>query len=369
MGCTETAWLTDTEYLKQFSDRAYQLRIPLSGGIELTSRCNLRCVHCYYGPHTDESQTIKNEMDTGKILSVIDEITEAGCLYLLITGGEPLIRKDFSEIYRYIKTKGLLITVFTNGTLISDDIAGLFQELPPQAVEITLYGASDDTCDRITGVQGSLRKCLTGIQKLLDHKVRVKLKTILMTLNSHEFSAMEDIAKAFGVPFRFDAALFPRFSGDKTPIRLRVSPEAAVEEELSDDQRLKDYCNFFKRTRDFPVYDTLYICSAGHTNFHIDSYGNLKPCLMINNIKYELSSGSFESGWHDVIRDIISQKVPENYTCNTCEKRSLCGFCPAFFQLENDSEYIRSEYLCTMGKQRYKIINDYEGGDNEKPRR
>jgi sulfatase maturation enzyme AslB (radical SAM superfamily) len=90
---------------------------------------------------------------------------------------------------------------------------------------------------------------------------------------------------------------------------------------------------------------------------------------MINHIKYELSSGSFESGWQDVIRDVISQKVPENYTCNTCDKRSLCGFCPAFFQLENDSEYIRSEYLCTMGKQRYKIINDYEGGDNEKPRR
>ncbi len=362
MKCTETAWLSDKEYLEQFSNKAFQLRIPLSGGIDLSSRCNLKCVHCYYGPHEDR-KTGNDELDTGRILSIIDEITDAGCLYLLLTGGEPLLRQDFSTIYRHIKLNGLLVTVFTNGTLITERIAELFKELPPQAVEISLYGASASTYEKITGIEGSYERCLAGIQRLLDHRITVKLKTVLMTLNIHEFFAMEELAKKFGVSFRFDAALFPRFNGDKTPLKLRVPPEAAIEKEFADQRRLNSYRDYFKRARDFPVSDSLYICSAGLTNFHIDAHGNLKPCLMTNDIHVNLLSDNFSNGWKNVIPDILNKKAPGNYICNACDKRALCGVCPAFFRLENDSEDIRSEYLCAMGEHRFQMIhNGFQGG-------
>ena len=125
MECTDTTYPDLTRYLLDFNAKSARLRIPLSGTLDLTHRCNLRCVHCYVGDshHVERSA----EMDTGKIFSLLDEICEAGCLYLLITGGDPLLRGDFPAIYRYARSKGLLITVFTNGTLISDEVLRLFK--------------------------------------------------------------------------------------------------------------------------------------------------------------------------------------------------------------------------------------------------
>jgi MoaA/NifB/PqqE/SkfB family radical SAM enzyme len=130
------------EYLEKFNKKVVEQRVPFSGSIDLTHRCNLNCVHCYIGDKTKISGDGKQEIDTGQWISILDEIVEAGCLNLLITGGEPLLRKDFVEIYRHAKTKGMLITVFTNGTLITEEILDTFKQLPPRAVEITLYGNS-----------------------------------------------------------------------------------------------------------------------------------------------------------------------------------------------------------------------------------
>jgi radical SAM protein with 4Fe4S-binding SPASM domain len=298
------------------------------------------------------------EMNTSRLLSIIDEITAAGCLYFLITGGEPFLRKDFAEIYRHTRTNGLLVTVFTNGTLITDNILELFEALPPYVVEVSLYGASAATYEKITGIKGSYKKCLRGIQQLLAHRVNVKLKTILMTLNQHEFFDIEDMAKEFGVKFRFDAAIFPCLNGDDTPLNLRVSPENAVEKEFSDNERLRNWKDFSKRYQGLPPSDTLYNCGAGLTSFYIDPYGNLQPCLMTTDFRYNLSKGSFSSGWYDIIPTIREKKAGATYTCNQCEKRMLCSFCPAFFRLENGSENIYSDYLCKMGQHRFQILNN-----------
>jgi radical SAM protein with 4Fe4S-binding SPASM domain len=356
--CTETKWLTDKEYLQEFNKRVAQLRIPLSGSIDLTHQCNLRCVHCYLGDKSSILQNENKELNTNQWFSLIDEITNAGCLYLLITGGEPLLRKDFAEIYSHAKKNGLLVSVFTNGTLITDRIVELFKTLPPYVVEISLYGASAHTYEKITGIKGSFKKCLLGIQELLNHQINIKLKTILMTLNQHEFFDIENIAKEFGVKFRFDAAIFPCLNGDKTPLSLRVSPEEAIEKEFSDNERLLNWKDYFKRYRELPLSDNLYNCGAGLTSFYIDPYGNLQPCLMTSNIRYNLLTGSFSTGWYDIIPRIKEIKAGATYTCNQCEKRMLCSFCPAFFRLENGAEDIYSDYLCKMGQHRFQILHN-----------
>ena len=187
-------------------------------------------------------------MNTSKILSVIDEITEAGCLYLLITGGEPLLRNDFPEIYRHAKTSGLILTVFTNGTLLTDRVMDLLEDLPPRVVEITLYGATALTYEKITGIPGSFAQCLKAVRRLLERKIPVGLKTILMTTNSHEFFDIEKIADNFGVRFRFDAEIFPCLDGDHSPLVLRVPPEEAIEKEFSDKDRARKWVRYFERT-------------------------------------------------------------------------------------------------------------------------
>lgn len=357
MECTQTEWLSNADYLRQFNRKVAQLRIPVSGSIDLTHRCNLRCVHCYVGSGADRDESDHQELTTAKLLSIIDEITDAGCLDLLITGGEPLLRRDFGEVFRRAKTNGLLVTVFTNGTLITDEILELFRDLPPRQIEISLYGATAETYEKITGVAGSFECCLKGIRRLLACKLNVKLKTILMTLNRHELFDMERMARDFGVKFRFDAAIFPCLDGDKTPLQLRVPAKEAIEKEFSHKNRLREWQDYL-RGRHGPAAtdDFLYQCGAGVTHFHIDPYGSLWPCLMTTDPTYDLLKGSFLAGWRDVMPRIREKRPGSGYACNACEKKLLCGFCPAFFALENGAEDARSEYLCAMGHSRFQAI-------------
>lgn len=355
---TQTAELTNEEYLREFNKKVVQQRIPVSGTIDLTDRCNLTCCHCYLGDQTGTRENPDKELSTSQWKALIDEMTEAGCLYLLITGGEPLLRKDFKEIYCHAKTHGLLVTVFTNGTLITEDILELFDEFTPKAVEVTLYGATSETYERITGVQGSYEKCLKGIRALIDHQINVKLKTILMNLNRNEFFDMETMAKEWGVKFRFDPAIFPGRKDDKEPVKLRVTAEEAIEKEFSDDHRAQEWKDFFERMQKLPFQDTLYQCGAGKTHFHIDAYGSLQPCLMVTDLNYNLTNGDFLTGWNEIFSSIRGKKTSDHNNCNRCQKRVLCGYCPGFFKLEKGTETIPSEYLCAMGHLRFEKINN-----------
>ncbi len=350
MECLETTYLDNMQYLRDFATRSARLRVPLSGSLDLTHRCNLRCLHCYTGDHVFDMPVA--EMDTTRILSLLDEICDAGCLYLLLTGGEPLLRKDFPEIYRYAKEKGFLITVFTNGTLVSDEIAALLQELPPRMVEISVYGATEPTYESITGASGSYQQCLSGIRKLLEHKIPVRLKTVLMTANSHEFHELERMSEDFGVKFRFDAAIFPRLNGDQSPLDLRVSPAEAVDKELSDGERVTQWEKFLANHRIVSSSDDLYQCGAGLTGFHVDPSGSLRPCLMTTRLSYDLLQGSFSSGWKEITTRIREKRTGNDFACNTCELKLHCGYCPAFFELENQDDQVRSAYLCAMGQSR-----------------
>lgn len=397
MGCPHAEGLSNAEYLERFNRKAAELRIPLSGSLELTWRCNLRCIHCYHdGLHSGHHNSQDNdqhgdhrhdhrggrhggscdptpppldprpdrngggppgaELPTERWLSILDEIADAGCLYLMLTGGEPLLREGFADIYRHSRIRGMLVTVFTNGTLVTKDIVELFGEYPPQAVEVSLYGACDETHDRITSVPGSFRRTMEGIRLLQEAGVRVKLKSILMTCNQKEFHGIETIARDRGLKFRFDAAIFPRFHGDKSPLELRVPPEEAVEMEFADPERARNWLEYHERQKLLELTDKLYQCGAGLTSFHVDPSGSLSPCLMAREPSYDLSSGNFKHGWTNVIPLIRYRTGTDEYNCNHCERRALCGFCPAFFKLENGAEDIPSGYLCALGQKRLESV-------------
>ena len=153
------------EFSKKLHNNTQNKRIPLDGTFELTFRCNLKCKHCYCNQPVNDKKIKKQELSTEEIFRVFDEISEAGCFWLLISGGEPLLREDFEDIYIYAKRKGMLITLFTNGTLVNTKIAEMLKDYPPFLVEITLYGATAKTYEKITGVQGSFTQCIKGIGK------------------------------------------------------------------------------------------------------------------------------------------------------------------------------------------------------------
>ena len=153
----------DRDYFADFTRRVMAARIPLDGSIELTHRCNLRCVHCYLGDQDVIRKHRPEEMSTKQVMALIDEVVDAGALNLTFSGGDPMMRKDFAELYVYAVKKGLLVTVFCDGVLISDRIIEVFKRFPPSNVEVSIYGATRETYEAITQVKGSFERCLADM--------------------------------------------------------------------------------------------------------------------------------------------------------------------------------------------------------------
>src|ERR1700675_3618055 len=164
-------------------------RTPMQVSIEVTRRCPLECQHCYNNLPMGDQDARRREMTTEEHFHVLDELVEMGCFWLIYTGGEIFARKDFLEIYTYAKQKGFLVTLFTNGTLITEKIADYLVEWPPFAIEITLYGRTKETYEALTGITGSYDRCLRGIENLRSRGLPVKLKTVATSINKHEIWA------------------------------------------------------------------------------------------------------------------------------------------------------------------------------------
>src|SRR5512143_2978103 len=153
----------------EFRDQAGldRRRVPLEGTLETTYRCNLACVHCYVNLPAGSREARQRELSLDRLFALVDEIVEEGSLFVLFTGGEVLVRPDFPQLYLHARSKGLLVTIFTNGTLVTDAVADLLAEHPPEKVEISLYGMTKETYERVTRVPGSVEKCLAGMRRLV----------------------------------------------------------------------------------------------------------------------------------------------------------------------------------------------------------
>jgi len=194
---------------KQFSglvhERYLGKRAPVEVSIEVTRRCPLECLHCYNNLPMGDRQARESELTLAEHIRLLDELVAAGCLWVLYTGGEIFGRKDFVDIYQAAKSRGFLVTLFTNGTLITPQIADMLAEWRPFAIEITLYGATRETYEALTQVPGSYDRCMRGIRLLLERKLPLKLKTVPTTVNRHEVYEMKRMAEEdFGVEFKFD---------------------------------------------------------------------------------------------------------------------------------------------------------------------
>jgi radical SAM protein with 4Fe4S-binding SPASM domain len=353
--CAHIDWPDDEVFFRDLFGRARAARVPLAGTLELTRRCNLRCVHCYLGPQARVQAAADREMTTAQVLGIIDQVVAAGCLSLLITGGDPLLRRDFAEVYRHARLSGLDVTVFTNGTLVTERTVDLFRDLPPRMVEITLYGATAETYDRIAGVAGAYERCLAGIRMLHDGGIRLGLKTMLMTANGHEFGGIEELARGFGARFRFDPLLTCRLDGGREPLGFRVAPHDAVRLEFADLERCQLWSRFREEHPVIAVSDKVVQCGAAETGFHVDAFGNLQPCLMLGDVSYDLRCGTFAEGWAHIasVRDV---RATAGNRCTACELRPYCGYCPGLLGLESGDPERHSDYLCAMGAERLHAI-------------
>ena len=356
MDCTDIVEIGYDEFARQIMSKLRANRIPYKGDLELTARCNLRCAHCYINLPASDQAAATNELSYNEICQLIDEMVQHGCLCLLLTGGEPLIRKDFLDIYTYAKKQGLIIILFTNATLITSDVADYLREWPPYAVEVTLYGRTKETYERVTGVPGSYERCMHGIDLLLERKLNLRLKTVVMTLNQHEIWDIKAFAEELGLDFRYDAQLTPGVDGSKTPCSLRLPPKQVAALDLADQERLNEWKRFVTRFWGPPASNQLYNCGAGLITFHIDPFGGMHICGMVRSSRYDLRQGSFGEGWFNFIPAVRQQTRTKETRCASCEMIALCGQCPGWSGLEHGDDETPVDYLCQIAHLRARVL-------------
>lgn len=353
MDCPHIPELNYAAFSKRLHEAVADKRIPICGSIEVTARCNLRCVHCFLNQTAAAGAGWAPELTTAELRRILDQMAEAGCLWLLLTGGEPFLRPDFLDIYTHAKKNGLLITLFTNGTLITEREADHLAVWRPFAIEITLYGRTRETYERVTGVAGSFDRCMRGIDLLLDRRLPLKLKTMVLTINRHELEAMQAFAREKGIHFHYDPVLNMCLDGDRAPAEYRLPADDVVALDLADPQRLAEWRQFCdKFSGPPPEPDKLYNCGAGLGTCHVDAHGMMSLCLMARQPAYDLRNGTFAEGWCDFLRNARTQARQRFAPCQKCDIISLCGQCPGWAQMENGDPEEPVDYLCRIAHAR-----------------
>ena len=210
---------------------------------ELTFACGLHCRHCYIDCYNRPS-LVKKQLSTASVKIILDKLFQEGALWLCFTGGDPLARSDFLEIYGYAKKKGFIITIFTNAYSMNKEIAAYLKNSPPFAIEMTLNAVSKDLYERIARVKGSFKKAMAGIDMILKAGLPLKIKTQVTKDNYNRVPQIKHFVEGLGLKFYPDIILNSSLSTDKALTRLRVSLQEAVS--LSGATRLSiDDCKLF----------------------------------------------------------------------------------------------------------------------------
>jgi len=297
--------ITDREFSHQLMTKLTGRRFPLAGQWELTCRCNLRCVMCY----TDCFNTpemLRQELTLPEVIRIMDEIQEAGCLDLTLTGGEPLARRDFLDIYAYAKQKGFLVDVFTNGTLLTEKIADFWACYPPTMIEISFHGLTERSFEWITQGPGSYERCLEGIRLILERHLPLTLKTTGMTVNRDEIlkikADVDRLGRAYHTKiwYKFGSDLRPRLDGSEDVYAFQLPEQEVIAVEQADPEFRTERARQDRQMEEH-VKQGESLCGGGKYKFHIDAYGQLQLCSNNRRQSYDLRRGSFQEGFYKVL--------------------------------------------------------------------
>lgn len=325
-------------------------RYPLSATFELTNRCNLNCAHCYINQPANDRAIRQRELTTGQIKQVIDDMAEAGILFLTLTGGEPLLRPDFAEIYTHARHRGLLVILFTNGTLLTDEIIHLLQDIRPFSIDISIYGASAPVFERVTRLPGSFDRCYRAIDRLIESGLPLSLKTELMTHNIHELESMKAFADSLGLKFRYDGLLWPRIDGNGTfPREVQLPLETLVALDSHDSEREEAVFGELERLKDLKTRDErIFSCGAGLRSFHLDCEGRMSICMMVRQPAYSLLEIPLMEAW-EALGKLREMRRTGFSKCQSCTTNILCTHCPGWsLAVHHDFESV-VEFTCEHG--------------------
>jgi radical SAM protein with 4Fe4S-binding SPASM domain len=340
--------------------RVPERRVPLHFDLEITARCNNDCRHCYINLPAGDAEARRRELSLDEIEDLADQAVALGAFWCLVTGGEPLLRPDFADIYLGLKRRGLLVSVFTNACLVTEEHVTLFTRYPPRDIEVTVYGVTEETYERVTRRPGSYTAFRRGLDLLLASGLKVRLKAMALRSNVHELQAMAAFCREHTADyFRFDPLLHLRYDGDprrNDEIRAeRLTPAEVVAVEQADEERataLDKGCDKLI-VPEFANYrcDHLFHCGAGNRSFTVSYDGLFRLCadLWHPGCIYDLRQGSLAQAWVELVprvRDLRSTNPDFLHRCRRCPITNLCMSCPARAFLETGQLDGFCPYFC-----------------------
>ncbi len=341
--------------------------------LELTARCNNDCRHCSINRPAGDPRALTGELSPAWIGRLADEAARLGALWFLLTGGEPLLRTDFAEVYESLKRKGFLVSVFTNATLVTDEHMALFRAQPPRDVEVTVYGITRKTYERVTRRPGSFEAFRRGLDRLLEGGVKVRLKAMALRSNREELPEIFRFCRERSAEtFRFDPLLNLRHDGD--PARNaeiaaeRLSPEEIAELERTDPERSAALLGHREMLAAPAAKDgdntRLFLCGAGNGSVVVGPEGRLRLCesLVHPDTQYDLRTGSLADAAEHFIPAVRARRSsrPEYLArCGPCAIRSLCSWCPGTAHLETGDLDALVDYFCRVAHARKAL---FDGG-------
>lgn len=329
--------------------------------IELTERCNNNCLHCCINLPADDPIAKKRELSTAAIKKILKEAASLGCLTVRFTGGEPLLRYDFEELYLYARKLGIKVLLFTNATLITPSLAELLSRIPPlEKIEITVYGMKKLSYEAITRTPGSFEAAWRGINLLLEKKVAFVVKGVLLPPNREDIEEFETWAST--IPWMDDPPSYAIFfdlhcrrDEKKNEIIRNIRP--APQEGLKFLARrkgtylkeMKEFCSRFMGS----TGDKLFSCGAGIGGASIDSYGQLQLCMDLRHpdTVYDLKKGSIKQAMNDffpAVREMKASHPDYLARCARCFLKGLCEQCPGKSWTEHGTLDTPVDYFCEI---------------------
>jgi len=318
--------------------RIIQLKgVPFSVVFEITDRCNLKCLHCY------QENGEKEELSFHEIKGILDDLEKLGTMKVTLTGGEPLLREDFTEIFFYCSQKGFATKLFTNATLLNSEHKKAFLKKPPFAVECSLYGASAKTHESITGVAGSFDKTLANIEWMVEKGIHVFVKSVVLCLNFHEMEGLDRLCHGLGVPFFPTLRVFPSCDPTRSPERWRVKTD-----DLKALRKMKS--GFLKNHSDSDKPSGDLICNAGREACCINAEGKVYPCVALRWECGDVRKQSLPEIWvhSSVLQKIRSFHDKDFKGCFSCPWKKSCNFCPGMSFGEHGDMLLPSKELCRL---------------------
>lgn len=344
--------------------RGRQLGLPIAGTFELTPRCNFHCKMCYVHLSREEQERRGKELTAEQWLQIAREAKDAGMVFLLLTGGEPLLRPDFPEIYRQLKAMGFIITINSNGYLIRDDLRKLFIENPPVRINISLYGTSDATYDKMCGVP-AYERITENIRALREAGIDVKINMSLTPDNQEDMESVFRTAQSLGVHTQSSPYMFPpiRIHPESIGQNKRMPAEEAGEFMTRYNALCMDHDSFCRTAYtmeqglqvELPDEDTCQgtpgsgiTCRAGITSFWLTWDGKMMPCgQMVEPVADTLQLG-FDEAWRQIRQAAAEIRLPGE--CVTCQYRNVCHVCAAMCYCETGRFDGKPEYICKMNQ-------------------